>query len=202
MMTSEARRRAVSSARSAVTIKGTGCCPPFDPTSWQARELVWNEKLFVVDRVHSLLHVPIDMARKVRLNRARIDAAAAAPSRGLMLLDEDSLWGADLYLEVTRPVAGAKMTTLSGKFRTEIFEGAFHKVGDWATEMRERVAASGARVEKIYFDYTTCPRCAKAYGKNYVVLFAKLADPPAAVHSEWQPSWQPPRSDRSNQTRR
>jgi hypothetical protein len=100
MMTSEARRRAVSSARSAVTIKGTGCCPPFDPTSWQARELVWNEKLFVVDRVHSLLHVPIDMARKVRLNRARIDAAAAAPSRGLMLLDEDSLWGADLYLEV------------------------------------------------------------------------------------------------------
>mmetsp|Transcript_6720 Transcript_6720/g.10521 ORF Transcript_6720/g.10521 Transcript_6720/m.10521 type:complete len:265 (+) Transcript_6720:1-795(+) len=28
----------------------------------------------------------------------------------------------------------------------------------------------------IFFYYPTCPRCAKKYGKNYVVLFAKISD--------------------------
>jgi hypothetical protein len=35
-------------------------------------------------------------------------------------------------------------------------------------------ATAGA--DKIYLGYTACPKCAKAYGKNDVVLFAKLAD--------------------------
>jgi len=29
-------------------------------------------------------------------------------------------------------------------------------------------------MEKLFFFYTTCPKCAKAYGKNYVVLLAKV----------------------------
>jgi hypothetical protein len=29
-------------------------------------------------------------------------------------------------------------------------------------------------LKKLYFSYTTCPACAKAYGKNYVVLFAQV----------------------------
>lgn len=28
----------------------------------------------------------------------------------------------------------------------------------------------------IFFYYPTCPRCAKKYGKNYVVIFAKISD--------------------------
>ncbi len=27
---------------------------------------------------------------------------------------------------------------------------------------------------ELYFFYTTCPKCAKAYGKHYVVLFAQV----------------------------
>jgi hypothetical protein len=29
-------------------------------------------------------------------------------------------------------------------------------------------------MEKLYFFYTTCPKCAQVYGKNYVVLLAKI----------------------------
>lgn len=29
-------------------------------------------------------------------------------------------------------------------------------------------------MEKMYFFYTTCPKCAKVYGKNYTVLLAKV----------------------------
>jgi hypothetical protein len=41
--------------------------------------------------------------------------------------------------------------------------------------MRRFVAERGKKLEKLYFAYTTCPACAEAYGKNYVVLFAKVA---------------------------
>ena len=34
--------------------------------------------------------------------------------------------------------------------------------------------ARGKKLETLYFGYTTCPACAKAYGENYVVLFAKV----------------------------
>ena len=42
--------------------------------------------------------------------------------------------------------------------------------------MREYVASRGEKIEKLYFAYTTCPACAKAYGENYVVLFARIPD--------------------------
>ena len=32
----------------------------------------------------------------------------------------------------------------------------------------------GKVAKQLLFYYTTCPKCAKAYGKNYVVLFAQV----------------------------
>jgi hypothetical protein len=29
-------------------------------------------------------------------------------------------------------------------------------------------------MEKLYFYYTMCPKCAKAYGQNYTVILAKV----------------------------
>jgi hypothetical protein len=46
-----------------------------------------------------------------------------------------------------------------------------------ATQDMARYAASkGRAIDKLYFGYTTCPKCAKAYGHNHVVLFARVAD--------------------------
>jgi len=36
------------------------------------------------------------------------------------------------------------------------------------------VKSKGNEARKIYFFYTTCPRCAKFYGKNYTVLVAEI----------------------------
>jgi hypothetical protein len=41
-------------------------------------------------------------------------------------------------------------------------------------EMEEFVADHGKTIETTYFFYTTCQRCAKRYGKNYVVAIAKV----------------------------
>ena len=40
--------------------------------------------------------------------------------------------------------------------------------------MREHVQARGKELRRLLFFYTTCPKCAKAYGKNYVVLLAEV----------------------------
>ena len=51
-------------------------------------------------------------------------------------------------------------------------EREFHRVFD--RETQEYVTAQGQQMRKLYFFYTTCPKCAKHYGKNYVVAFAEV----------------------------
>jgi hypothetical protein len=67
------------------------------------------------------------------------------------------------------------MTSISGTVMTKVFEGPYKNIGKWAKEMYDYVKSKGKAVDKIYFFYTTCPKCAKAYGKNYVVVFAKVS---------------------------
>jgi hypothetical protein len=164
------------------TIKSTGCCEPFNPELWQdtstgsvqAKQIIWKNKIFAKDHVTSFLHIPLNMGKKIIKNMELIEKAGAKASYQLMLTDEKSLWGADIYIDVLKDVPGAQMATISGTFLTKVFEGPYKNAGKWAEEMREYVKNKGKELKKIYFSYTTCPKCAKAYGKNYVVFFAQI----------------------------
>ena len=156
------------------TVKATGCCPPFDPGPWQDQEISWKGEPFVQDHVRSAFHVPLRFGSHVTRNQALIEAAEAVPAVPLMLCDEKSAWGTDLFIRVSKPVPGARMTTLSGRFLTRVYEGPYRDAPRWAADMQSFVAARGKKLEKLYFAYTTCPSCAKTYGKNYVVLFARV----------------------------
>ena len=156
------------------TIKPTGCCEPFDPAPWQEKEIVWTDKLFVKDRVTSFLHMPLNFGGKVVKNMKLIETAGARAGYQLMLTDENSLWGADIYIDVAKEVPEAQMAKISGTFLTKVFEGPYSNAGKWAKEMAEYVKGKGKEMKKMYFSYTTCPKCAKAYGKNYVVIFAQV----------------------------
>lgn len=156
------------------TIKPTGCCDPFDPEPWQEKEITWKDKMLVKDHITSFMHIPLNMGKKVIKNMELIEKAKAKAEYQLMLTDEKSLWGADIYIDVSKDVPGAQMTTLSGTFLTKVYEGPYQNAGKWAKEMKEYVENKGKKIMKLYFSYTTCPKCAKAYGKNYVVLFAQV----------------------------
>ncbi|MFH0830643.1 MAG: hydrolase [Parcubacteria group bacterium] len=156
------------------TIKPTGCCEPFNPEPWQDKEISWQDKIFVKDHVVSFLHIPLNMGKKVVKNMQLIEKAGAKAPQQLMLTDEKSPWGADIYIDVSKEVPGAQMTTLSGTFLTKVFEGPYQNTGKWAQEMKKYVESKGSKLKKLYFSYTTCPKCAKAYGKNYVVLFGQI----------------------------
>ena len=156
------------------TDKAVECCARFDPAPWDGKELQWQNKRFVKDRVTSFLHIPLNFGAVMTRNVGRIEAAGARPETMVILSDENSLWGADVYIEVTRDIPGANMAAISGTFLSKVFEGPYKDVRKWIEEMKAFVQSRGKSLRKMYFFYTTCPKCARKYGKNYVVILAQI----------------------------
>jgi hypothetical protein len=152
----------------------TGCCPRFDPKPWKDKRVTWKSKLFVKDKVASFLHIPLNFGQVMVRNMERIQKAGATTKTPLMLSDETSLWGSDVYIAVAKKVGGAENVAISGTFLTKVFEGSYKDMGKWIAEMNRFVGSKGKKAKKLYFFYTTCPACAKYYGKNYVVILAQI----------------------------
>jgi hypothetical protein len=150
------------------------CCAEFNPEPWDEKEITWEGKRFVKDRVRSFFHIPFNFTSVMVRNVALIEAADAKPEQMIVLSDENSLWGADVYIDVTKDVPDAQMATLSGTYLSKVFEGPYKNIRFWIREMTEYVKSQGKEMKKLYFYYTTCPKCAKVYGKNYVVLMAQI----------------------------
>ena len=153
---------------------GTGCCPRFDPAPWDEKEMEFQEKLFIKDRVRSFLHIPLNFGSVMTRNMQKILQQDAGAPEPIVLSDENSLWGADVYIAVSKEVPDAEMARISGKFQAKVFEGPYRNIRNWLKEMETFLRERSVTARKMYFYYTTCPRCAKAYGKNYVVILAAL----------------------------
>lgn len=150
------------------------CCPKFNPAPWDEKEITWQNKRFLQDRVTSIFHIPLNYgAVMTRCEKAIREADAQTDTR-VILTDENSLWGADVFVEVSKDMPNAKMASVSGMFLSKVFEGPFKNIGTWVSEMKSYVASKNKSMHKLYFYYTTCPKCAKKYGKNYVVLLAQV----------------------------
>lgn len=157
-----------------VGIKESGCCKPFDGTLWDNKTIIWKNKLFLKDRVLSLFHIPINMGQVITRDMKKIECAGALSDEQLMLSDENSLFGADIYIAVNGDVPGAQMVELSGTFLSKVFEGDYKNMGNWIKQMNEYVKSKKKEIKKMYFFYTMCPACAKFYGKNYTVILAQI----------------------------
>ncbi|NQU83872.1 MAG: hypothetical protein HQ536_04125 [Parcubacteria group bacterium] len=152
----------------------TGCCPKFNPEKWDEKTLKFESRLFLRDHVMSFMHMPLNFGSVMKRSMQKIKKADALDKEMLVLSDEKSLWGADIFVAVSKVVPNAKMVKISGTFLTKVFEGPYREMGEWIKEMNEYVESSGETPKKLFFFYTTCPKCAKEYGKNYVVILAKI----------------------------
>lgn len=150
----------------------TGCCPRFDPAPWENSEVEFDEKLFVRDRVRCVFHIPLTFGKVMTRLLEKIERADESPDDYLLLADDNSLWGCDV--NVSKEVPGADNVRLSGKFLTKTFEGPFKDCGKWHKEMNAHIESAGHTAKKTYAFYTTCPKFAKAYGKNWVVLLSEI----------------------------
>jgi len=155
------------------------CCPPFDPSLWDGKEFVWKDKLFIKGSIPLFFHIPwppmIGRLMKKMWDKAQAAGAAPELANFLCLATDPSPWRGEHFISVTREVPGIENAKISGTFLTKVFDGPYSAVPRWMKEMESLVHSQGKQALKYYFYYTTCPKCAKLRGKNYVVAFAQVA---------------------------
>ena len=156
----------------------TQCCPKFDPEPWQEKELIWKDKPFIRETVLQFMHIPLPgtFGKAVGRMWKKIEDAQAKPDMNdfIMLATESSPWKGEIYITTTKEVPNAENVKFSGTYLTKVFDGPYNDVPKWIKEMTPYIAEKGKSVKKYYFYYTTCPKCAKKYGHNYVVTFAEV----------------------------
>lgn len=150
------------------------CCPEFDPRPWDQQFFEWKNKKFIKDNVFTIFYMPVNFGKvMVRLNKAVTNAGATIPD-GLGLSDHTSKWNMDIYLAVDKEIPGTENTTLSGRFFCKVYEGPFKDTGKWCKDFENLLKIRGLNQKKMYMWYTTCPKCAKKYGKNYVAILSQV----------------------------
>jgi hypothetical protein len=150
------------------------CCPEFEPTLWDDKLTEWNNKKFIKDKVYTLFYMPLNFGSVMnRLNKKVSQANANMPD-WLCLSDHTSMWNMDIYLAVDKDIKDANNTTLSGKVYSKVYEGSYNETGKWMKDFVSITKSKGYQTKKTFMWYTTCPKCAKKYGKNYVVVIALL----------------------------
>jgi len=155
--------------------KATGCCPRFHPEPWDEQDLRFRDKLFVRSKTRSLFHVPLNMGSVFRRTFSAIEGANAQRDSNFVVLSRDeSAWSAEHLFAVSKDVPGQEMVRLTGDYVTKVFEGPYRNMPRWCDELGDSVRADGNEPTRTYFFYTTCPKCARTYGKNYVVGVAQI----------------------------
>lgn len=153
----------------------TGCCPKFDPKPWDESKFQFDNKLFIKAKTINFFHIPLNMGPVITKTWQKIEKANAANKDEFVMLSTDpSPWRGEHYFAVNKDVPDAEMDHLSGTYLTKVFEGPFKEAGKWVKQTQEYVKSKGKNLKNLYFYYTTCPKCAKYYDKNYVVAFAQV----------------------------
>lgn len=149
------------------------CCPKFNPAPWDDKTFSWDNKRFVKDKVLTIFNLPLNFGPVIKKIMAQVEKAGATTPDNLCLSDH-SKWKMDIYVAVDKEIPEAENVTLSGRFYSRVYEGNFKETGKWCQDFEVQVKNKGLNIKKWYMWYTTCPKCAKKYGENYVVIIGQV----------------------------
>lgn len=150
------------------------CCPRFDSTPWEDTMHTLDGKRFMKERVRTFFFMPLNFGSVMKRVMKMLQHTGTQNPGALCLSDHISRWNMDVYIAVDKEVPGAENKTLSGSFFSRVYEGDFKNTGAWCKDFEAYMKAKGLEIKKWYMWYTTCPKCAKKYGKNYVVVLAMV----------------------------
>jgi len=121
--------------------------------------------------------MPLNMGKVITRMFEIAEKANATPKAEdyLLMAFDPSPWKSELYMAVTKEVPTAENVRLSGRYISKVFDGPYSAVPQWIKEFESYLKSKNQRSLKYYFYYTTCPKCAKKYGHNYVVAIALIA---------------------------
>lgn len=148
------------------------CCPKFDPKPWDEKIFEWKNKKFVKAKVFTLFFMPINFGPVISKLMQKIGKNISKDM--LSLSDHTSKWNMDIYVAVEKEIEGVENVTLSGKYLSKVYEGDFKDTGKWCEDYKKYAETKKMKIKKWYMWYTTCPKCAKKYGKNYVVIINEV----------------------------
>jgi hypothetical protein len=150
------------------------CCPPFDPTGLDDKIIKWKDKTFIKEKVRTFFFMPLNFGSAMRKLSKKMENSNAESPDWLCLSDHTSKWNMDVYLATDKEVTGSITYKLTGEYYCKVYEGPFKDTGKWAKDYNNRLLEKGLKAEKLYMWYTTCPKCAKKYGKNHTVFIGKV----------------------------
>jgi hypothetical protein len=154
----------------------TNCCKKFNPDPWDQREVTLADKLFLHDTVRTLFHIPLNFGQVISRAMKAIEKHEACTEETITLYEEAGPFKAHLYVSARKQIPGARMVKMDGTFITRVFEGDYRNMGAWHRKMQEYVKSKSKNAKKTLVYYTTCPRCAQYYKKNYVVFLARVGE--------------------------
>ena len=152
----------------------TECCPKFDPAPRDGKMFEWKNKMFIKEKVSTFFHIPLNFGGVMKKLDEQVRSAHAMMVENICLSDHTSKWNMNVCLAVDREIPGAENMTLSGRFLSKVYEGPFQDTGKWCKDFEQFAIRKGVSVSKWFMWYTTCPKCAKKYGKNYVVIVTQV----------------------------
>jgi hypothetical protein len=155
------------------------CCPKFNPEKWDQKTYTWNNKPFIKESIPTFFHIPFPpmIGKKITKMCQMMEAAKmdeANPEDILMLFHDPSAFKSEIYISVTGPVPEANNVNISGTFVAKVFAGGYNAVPKFIQQMNEYLATQGKKAKDYYIHYAYCPKCAKKYGDNYMIIFAQI----------------------------
>lgn len=150
------------------------CCPRFDSAPWDDKTHTWEGKRFIKDKVRTFFFMPLNFGSVMKRVVKLLQTTGTQNPGALCLSDHTSRWNMDVYVAVDKEVTGAENTVLSGSFFSKVYEGDFKNTGAWCKDYEAMAKTRNLEIKKWYMWYTTCPKCAKKFGKNYVVIIGQV----------------------------
>lgn len=153
----------------------TGCCPRFHPDDWDNKVFNLDNYKFVKSTSKSIFHIPVNLSKVMTETMNSISNANVEDKDRYLILSQDkSMWSTDHYFLISKEAPSLDVVSLKGNYITKVYEGPYSNFPKWMADFDDYLQAEGYFSKEFYAFYTTCPKCAKHYGANYVVLFALI----------------------------
>ncbi|MDD3190148.1 MAG: hypothetical protein PHI66_00415 [Candidatus Pacebacteria bacterium] len=155
------------------------CCPKFNLEKWDEKTLDWDNKQFIKESIPTLFHLPFPPMIGKKISKMwkmaeEVKATSDDKEDTLVLFCDPSAFRSELYLSVTGNVPGANNAVISGTFISKVFDDSYNAIPKLIKQMDKYLAGVGKKAKKYYVHYAYCPKCAKKFGHNYMIIFAEV----------------------------
>ena len=151
----------------------------FETDRWDEKEFNWENKTFIKETIPTFLHMPFPPMIGKRITKMltlaeRAEATFSDKKEMLILFADPSPFKSEIYMSVSKEVPSANNVRLSGTFASKVFDGSYNAIPKFIKEMDSHLSKRNKKAKAYYIHYAYCPKCAKKYGKNYMILFAEI----------------------------